>query len=114
VLDALEDMLAQLGHEVLSTTHGEEAMEAMVRESESGSPIEAYILDLTIKGGVGGVETAKAILDEVPDACIIASSGYSNAPVMAQPQHYGFADTLQKPYDLKLLETVLSRNLPRG
>ncbi len=55
-------------------------------------------MDLTIPGGMGGKEAARAIKKIHPDARIIVSSGYSNDPVLAHFQEHGFCEVLTKPY----------------
>ena len=62
------------------------------------------MLDLTIKGGMGGRETIKQLLEFNPDIRAIVASGYSNDPVMANFRQYGFLDALHKPYQLSDLK----------
>lgn len=63
----------------------------------AGHPFSAAILDLTVPGGLGGKEAAELILRVDPGACLIASSGYSDDPVMAAPTAFGFSAALPKP-----------------
>ena len=56
------------------------------------------ILDLTIPGHSGGREVLAQLRAVAPNLRAIASSGYSSDPIMAQPQAYGFAAALAKPY----------------
>ena len=50
---------------------------------ERRAPFDLVIMDLTIPGGMGGVEGIKELLAFDPKAKAIVSSGYSNDPVMA-------------------------------
>jgi two-component system cell cycle sensor histidine kinase/response regulator CckA len=64
---------------------------------------------LTIPGGMGGKEAVGEILQIDPDAKIIASSGYSNDPVMSNFREYGFCGIITKPYRIEELGELLSR-----
>ena len=69
------------------------------------------IMDLTVPGGMGGADAIKKLLEIDPEAKAIVSSGYSNNPVMANYQEYGFVGMVSKPFHLdemiKVLETTL-------
>lgn len=101
------EMLAHLGYEVTTCTSGEEAL-GMYRMAKQGNrPFSFVIMDLTIPGGMGGRESAAEILAFDASARLIASSGYSNDPVMADFFDYGFSGSIVKPYTLEDLTRVL-------
>lgn len=100
VQDIARDMLRTLGHEVLLASNGEEAISIFRQNYESGQALDLIIMDLTIPGGMGGQEAVQKILAIDPTARIIVSSGYSNDPVMANFQKYGFVGAIVKPYTL--------------
>ncbi|MCL7487696.1 MAG: response regulator [Desulfobulbaceae bacterium] len=100
-------MLENLGYEVETVCNGEEAIKLYTDAKEAGEPFGAVILDLTIKGGLGGRETIKKLREFDPDIRAIVASGYSNDPVMANFREYGFLDALNKPYQLQDLEKSL-------
>ena len=107
VLDVISQMLRHMGYEVLSARNGDEAV-ALAREAEAaGRHLSAAILDLTIPGGRGGKEVLPELLAIVPSLKVVASSGYSEDPVMARPSEYGFADRLIKPYRMDDLARML-------
>ncbi len=109
VIDITSHMLSDLGYRVKTAQHGEDAL-ALYREAlERNDRFDAVILDLTIPGGMGGVQTCQRILSADSRAMVIASSGYSNDPVMASPREYGFASTLKKPYLMVDLSSVVGR-----
>ena len=100
-------MLESLGYEVATACNGEEAIELYTAAKEAGLPFGAVIMDLTIKGGLGGRETIKRLRELDPDVRAIVASGYSNDPVMANFREHGFLDALNKPYQLQDLEKSL-------
>ncbi|MCG2773694.1 MAG: response regulator [Desulfobacterales bacterium] len=67
------------------------------------------ILDLTIPGGMGGKETIEKLLRLDPQIKAIVSSGYSDDPIMADFQKYGFSEVIAKPYRVVELSKILQR-----
>jgi CheY-like chemotaxis protein len=100
-------ILEKLGYSVESAENGAQAIELFRSRKEEGISFDIVILDLTIPGGMGGKEVL-AILKQI-DANVksIVSSGYSNDPVMANYQNYGFCAVLVKPYRLQEISGVL-------
>jgi two-component system, cell cycle sensor histidine kinase and response regulator CckA len=70
-------------------------------------PFRAVILDLTVRGGMGGRECAGEILSIDPGALVLVSSGYSNDPIMSEYRSYGFRGVITKPYDIAELGHAL-------
>jgi two-component system cell cycle sensor histidine kinase/response regulator CckA len=70
----------------------------------SRTPFDFVIFDLTINGGIGGEETMHRLRETYPGVRGIVTSGYSETPVMAHPEDYGFAAILPKPFTMQELE----------
>jgi CheY-like chemotaxis protein len=100
-------MLEHLGYAPTTTRDGQEAVRAFRDAEESGEPFRACVLDLTIPGGMGGIETAFAIRKIRPDTILVASSGYSDNPVVLEPEGHGFNASLVKPFRMEDLANVL-------
>ena len=111
IQDVLGKMLEHLGFEVDFANEGEKALSYYAQALEQNAPYLATILDLTIPGGMGGKETLRQIKDLHPEAKVIVSSGYSNDPVLARFQQFGFSGVIAKPYNLLDLSKVLSQIL---
>jgi PAS domain S-box-containing protein len=111
VLDIATQMLTKLGYSVATAGHGEEAIAVFCKARETGAPFDAVMLDLTIPGGMGGAKTCERLHAIDQAAVIIASSGYSNDPVMADPTKFGFAAMLKKPYVTNDLSGLLNKLL---
>jgi PAS domain S-box-containing protein len=107
-------MLENLGYEVELAEKGEEAVDKYARALASGKPFDAVILDLTIRGGMGGGEAIREMIAANPDVRAIVSSGYSDDPIVANYQDYGFKGTLAKPYNLQALSGKLHEVLDEG
>ena len=91
-------LLMRLGYEVVPAADGGEAIEIYRRTITSGNRFAFVILDLTVPGGLGGRETLESIHEMDPNVIAIATTGYSNDPILANPEAYGFRAGLAKPY----------------
>jgi CheY-like chemotaxis protein len=107
VRSVASELLQSLGHEVGLAAHGEEALRKYREAREAGRPFAVVILDLTIKGGLGGAETMRALAGIDPGVRAIVSSGYSDDGVVADYQEHGFRAFLKKPYSLEQLRRTL-------
>jgi PAS domain S-box-containing protein len=114
VREVLGGMLSRLGYEADFSTDGSQAIEKFVKAKETNQPFAAVILDLTIPGGMGGKEAIKELLKIDPQVKAIVSSGYSDDPIMADFQKYGFAGVIAKPYKVAELGKVLNKVLIGG
>lgn len=101
-------LLKRLGYDVQSVTDGRQAIEIYQEEKQAGTPFDVVIMDLTIPGGMGGVEAIQTLKKIDPDIKAVVSSGYSNDPVMSRYQEYGFVDIAKKPYKIDELIKVLN------
>jgi PAS domain S-box-containing protein len=104
-------MLEHLGFEVKTCSNGEEAVRMYRTAKDACHPFTFVIMDLTIPGGMGGRESAEIILGYDPAARLIASSGYSNDPILAAYNSYGFCGAVAKPYKMEELMRVLQHAL---
>ncbi len=102
-------MLESLGYSVDSAAEGTEAIEKYSAAKKNGIPFDVVIMDVTIAGGMGGKEAVKNILTIDPKAKVIAASGYSTDPVIANYSDYGFRGRLVKPFKMKDLKKELDR-----
>ncbi|MGA7878897.1 MAG: ATP-binding protein, partial [Desulfoferrobacter sp.] len=100
-------MLNRLGHDVEFAKDGAEAIELFCRARESGAPFDVVILDLTIRGGMGGKEAIQRLRKMDPSVKAIVSSGYCNDPVVADFERFGFNGVLPKPYKMGELAEIL-------
>ena len=100
-------MLKTLGYESEFAMDGAEAIRMVKEAQESEKPYDAVILDLTIPGGMGGKEAINKLLEIDPEVKAIVSSGYSDDPVLANFQEYGFKGMMPKPFESLSLGKVL-------
>lgn len=111
VRDVATAMLCSLKYNVESVSEGTEAIECYLKAKETGQPFHAVIMDLTIPGGMGGMETIQKLLAIDPEAKVIVASGYSNDPIVTKYKNYGFQGVLIKPFNTETLGKALSKLL---
>lgn len=114
IRDLAGKILAHLGYEVVFAREGGEALDEYGKAVSSGLPFDAVILDLTVVDGMGGKECIGKLKSLDPGVKAIVSSGYSNDPIMAEPEKYGFSAFIAKPYNVRSLSSVLKRIVGAG
>jgi signal transduction histidine kinase/ActR/RegA family two-component response regulator len=105
----LVSVLTSIGYEVQAARDGAEAIALCEASKRSGRSFDLVLLDLTVSGGMGGVEAAAALKRLDPSLKLIVSSGYSDASVMSDFRRFGFDDVLPKPWTLGQLSEVFRR-----
>jgi CheY-like chemotaxis protein len=112
VLMVASKMTKRLGYRVETAKNGAVAIKKFIQAGQNNNPpIAAILMDLTIRGGMGGMETVRRILEIDPSAKVIVSSGYSDDTTMANFKKYGFAGCIAKPYRVETLGEELARVL---
>jgi len=107
-------MLGRLGYEVTAVSDGTEAMRDYTAAFNEGRPYAAVILDLTVPGGMGGLQTLEQLRNLNPKVKAIVCSGYSNDAVLSNYRAYGFVGMVSKPYETTDLAMALERVLRGG
>ncbi len=108
----LSRLLTRLGYSVEAVADGAAALESYQQAVSQNQPFALVVMDLNIRGGMGGQEAIGHLLAAHPGARAVVSSGYSDSPVMADYAAFGFQGVITKPYtadQLKLfMETMLA------
>jgi signal transduction histidine kinase/ActR/RegA family two-component response regulator len=111
LLKLVKTVLTNLGYEVQTARDGAEAIVLFEEARAAGWHFDAALLDLTVRGGMGGIETAARLKELDASLKLIVSSGYSDAPVMSDLRAYGFDDVVPKPWTVAQMSEVLRRVL---
>ncbi|HET9122815.1 MAG TPA: ATP-binding protein, partial [Acidiferrobacteraceae bacterium] len=104
-------LLQALGYRVTDTTRGEEAVARYREVCHTADAFAAVLLDLTIPGGMGGLECLRALQALDPQVRGIVSTGYHQDPVIAQYADFGFCAAVAKPFRLEDLASAVSAAL---
>ena len=107
----LNTLLTSLGYDVETAKDGAEAIARCEDARAAGSGFDAALLDLTVSGGMGGLEAVTRLKEVDPSIKLIVTSGYSDAAVISNFRAYGFDDVLPKPWRIAEVSQVLRRVL---
>ncbi len=102
--------LTSLGYEAVLAQEGEAAVALYGAALEAGDPFAAVILDLMVPGGVGGIDTLRALRAMDPEVrAILSTGGRTDSPVLSDYRDHGFSALLAKPCTLAQLDQALER-----
>ncbi len=111
VREMISAMLQYHGYDSVVAADGEEALRIFDENVKNGTPFSAVILDLTIRGGIGGKDTIIEIRKRDPHVPAFVASGYADDPIVSRPREYGFTDSITKPFTRKVLIEILCKYL---
>jgi signal transduction histidine kinase/CheY-like chemotaxis protein len=102
-------ILSRCGYEVVQCDNGQDAVRIYQSLFRTGTPPDVVLMDLTLRGGMNGTETAAEILQLDPDARIVCTSGSVTEEVQMIFLERGFVGVLPKPYEAGELTQVVHR-----
>jgi PAS domain S-box-containing protein len=111
IRELTSELLATMGYEVTAVPDGGEAIRIYERAVRKGESFRAVILDATVRGGLGGVETIARLRGIDPAVNAIICSGYSDEAALSQFLSYGFRGALPKPFTRRELAAALQKTL---
>ena len=103
IIELLKEIIDILGHKADFAVKGEDAVKLY-----SNNDYDLVICDMTIKGGMGGIETIEVLKEINPNIYAIVSTGYSDSDVVENYEKYGFKNKLLKPYTIDGLKKVIN------
>ncbi len=111
VRDIAGNIMNHLGYDVEFAKEGSQAIAKYKAALNTKNRFDAVILDLTIRGRMGGAETIEKLIRIDPEIKAIVSSGYLENPVMKNHKQFGFVDAIAKPYEIEEIGETLSNVL---
>jgi len=112
IRDVAGKILEHLNCDAELAANGEEAMALFQKARESGRPFDLLILDLSIPGGMSGLDTMKQLQGIDPDVKAVLSTGYSDDPIVEDFRQLGFLGIMPKPYRIDDIREILTRLVP--
>jgi PAS domain S-box-containing protein len=106
--------LATLRHHGVVATTGSQAIRMFQEAEASEQPFDLLILDLTIRGGMGGEEVLRKIREIAPAIPAIVSSGYTEDPIMTDCRQHDFQAALPKPFSQATLRAAIAEAMAPG
>jgi len=113
VRQVVAEMLDYLGYEAEYAWDGSKGIAAYQKAMAESRPFDVVIMDLTVPGGMGGLEMFRQLRTIDPDINAIVSSGYSMDPIMADYRSHGFSCVVTKPYKIQELSSALQMAIQR-
>lgn len=112
IREVFRSMLESYGYTVVLTDNGKDAIEFFRAEMKANRKLAGMIFDLTIPGSIGGKEAIGEIRKICSTTPAFVASGYSQDPIMANPNKYGFTASLCKPFRIAELSEMLEKHMP--
>ena len=103
IREIVAEMLSLAGCQTVTAGEGREALRLYGEALDANEPFDLVITDLTIPGGMGGRETIERLLSMDPLAKALVMSGYSDDPVAANFDAFGFRGFIPKPITFESL-----------
>lgn len=111
---AVTNLLLSLGYGVTLTSGGLETIDIYKQAYLSDQHYDLVILDLTVRGGMGGRETLSFLRQIDPGVKAVISSGYTEDSMIAKYLEWGFLGVAAKPFDISELSALVRRVLDLG
>jgi two-component system cell cycle sensor histidine kinase/response regulator CckA len=103
--------LTQIGYTAELAKDGEEAVALYEEARNSGHPFAAVMLDLTVRGGMGGGEAVRVLRQRDPSVRAVLMTGYNQDVTLRDHSEHGFNAALAKPFSVENLRATLSEVL---
>lgn len=101
--------LEETGYTVTLASDGQTAVDRYREAHAAGTPYKLVLLDLTVRGGMGGLEALRTLREFDPAVKAVVMSGYSQEAVLRDYAKHGFRGALTKPFNLDTLYRVFSQ-----
>ncbi len=106
IQELISELCKVLNYEYVIVKNGEEAIERYKQEK-----FDIILMDLTIKGGMGGEQCIQKLKTIDSNIRAIVYSGYSDSPVMKEYEKYGFKAVLKKPFRIVEFKDAVEKSL---
>ena len=105
VVQIFQDLLAQRGYEVVSSTNGDDAIVKV-----TSGRFDLVLTDINLPG-VDGLEVVRAAKAADKDTCVILITGYASTTTAIDALRQGAYDYITKPFDLWETAKAIERGL---
>ena len=101
--DMIGIMLPKFDHDLEFALNGEEAIKKYQAEK-----FDLVILDLSIRGGIDGIETFENLKAHDSRVKALVVSGHAHSPVVVDPKAFGLCGSLVKPFRMEHLHEAVA------
>lgn len=99
------------GYDIHCTRDGEEAIDAWRRARDFGAGFDLILVDLDVRGGMGGQEAVARLKGEFPGIKALLTTGYIDDVLMETYREHGFIGVIPKPFHLDRFVQAVDRIL---
>jgi CheY-like chemotaxis protein len=110
-LEIMERTLRKIGYDVELAADGKCAITLFEKARQEGRPFDVVLLDLTVRGGMGGSETIKRLREQDATVRAVLMTGYGNEPTFRDFALHGFKAAIAKPFSTGVLRATLDEIL---
>jgi two-component system, cell cycle sensor histidine kinase and response regulator CckA len=110
-LEIFSQILLSLDFNTVCMHNGSDLLHYFSSKEAAAPAIAAMFFDLTIPGEMGGKETIAEVRKIDKNIPVFVTSGYSDDPVMVDPQKFGFTASIVKPFRIQDLSELLTKHL---
>lgn len=108
VLSVIDRMVRLLGSKPTAVMGGEHAVEKARQAVERGYPFDLMITDVSIRGGMSGLDAFRQIHTFQPELPTVLTSAFTGVPEHLSEGAPGFVAILPKPFTLGDLKSLLN------
>lgn len=108
IRQVLKTMLQFIGYNCNTAEDGKETIELYKAAMIAQSPYDAVVIDLTVPGGMGALETIKELHKLDLNVKAIVSTGYANDTIISNYQEFGFKGYILKPFKVDELSRLIN------
>ncbi|NLD99817.1 MAG: response regulator [Fibrobacter sp.] len=109
IRDVVAGYVKKMGYTPVVASCGEDALESVRKIIDENKSISGFLLDITVPGGMGGIQCIQKIRELYTEGFSIAMSGYSQDEVMESPVKFGFTTSIKKPFRKRDLNLAFNR-----
>ena len=113
IRDLTQRILEALGYGVVCKSDGREAIDYYLSETRANQRFAAMIFDLTVPGGMGGLEAVREMRKLDREIPLFIMSGYSSSDLAMDGAADGVDGSINKPFTLMELGEMLEKCLKK-
>lgn len=113
IRDSISIMLESFGYSVICTANGEGAITHVLTALKEDRAFAGLLFDITVPGAMGGEAAIEQIRKLGVTSPAFVASGYSDDPIIKNPEQYGFTASICKPFMRSELIDLLDKHMKK-
>ncbi len=105
----VQKILTAHGFDVYCTKDGQEAIDVYRKAKAFGAPFDVLLMDLDVRGGMGGQEAVARLHAENPNLKALLTTGYVDDALLESHKEHGFLGVIPKPFQVDRLVGAIAK-----